>query len=734
MKSRLTPIVLAALILASGCGNDPEAALEKKVESTLSQMTLSEKIAVIHAQSKFSSPGVPRLGVPELWTDDGPHGVRPEVFWDKWISAGWTSDSCTAYPSLTCLAASWDKDLALLYGRSVGEEARYRKKNVLLGPGVNICRTPLCGRNFEYMGEDPYLAGQLAAEYVRGVQSNNVAVCVKHYAVNNQEFQRQSINVNVDDRTLYEIYLPAFKAALVDAGAWSVMAAYNKYDNRFLAENPRLLKGVLKEEWGWDGAVISDWGAAHDTDGCAEGGLDLEFGTHTNGVDYSAANAYDKYYMAGRYKEKIESGELPESELNDKVRRALRLNFRTLMGGEAGFGSFASPAHFADCRKIGTEGIVLLRNEGGILPMRRDARKIVVLGENAIRPMVVGGSSSSLKTHHETSPLDGIRAAFPDAEVVYERTYQSDITTPGKGSYNYSLYDIADPRSDAELLDDAIAALDGADYVLFIGGLNKLVRQDCEGADRESYDLPYGQNAIIDTLVALRPDLVYVNISGTPVAMPFADKVPAILQAWYLGSETGNALADVLTGAVCPSGKLPFTFPKLLSDGPLKTERQYPGIKDGNGNWQEYYDEGIYVGYRWYDTKEIDVQWPFGYGLSYTTFEYGRLRASSKTMGRSICFSIPVTNTGSVAGAEVVELYISDDEASVDRPAKELKGFAKLWLEPGQTKVAKISIDRSALCFFDADRHEWIAEPGTFTALVGASSRDIRSTVSFRLK
>ena len=346
MKRLLFAFVFVAVL--SACCENKEQALEERVESALAQMTLDEKIAIVHAQSKFSSPGVPRLGIPEMWVMDGPHGVRPETLWDEWASALWTSDSCTAYPALTCLAASWDKELSLLYGKSVGEEARYRKKNVLLGPGVNIYRTPLCGRNFEYMGEDPYLAGKMCVPYIQGLQSNNVAACIKHYALNNQESKRSRVNVNIDDRTLYEIYLPAFKMAVQEGGAWSIMSSYNLYQDQWVSHNRRLLTEILKEEWAFDGVVISDWGAVHETDAAAHAGLDLEFGTGTNGVDVNTANAYDYYHLASPYKAKIIAGELPVEELDDKVRRVLRLNFRTQMGGN--WGSMCSPEHFADCR------------------------------------------------------------------------------------------------------------------------------------------------------------------------------------------------------------------------------------------------------------------------------------------------------------------------------------------------------------------------------------------------
>lgn len=728
---RIPGRILLLLMLTAACTRAVPS-LEERVESTLSQMTLDEKLAIIHAQSKFSSPGVPRLGVPELWTDDGPHGIRPDVFWDMWKSAGQTNDSCTAFPALTCLAATWNRDMALLYGKSVGEEARYRKKNVLLGPGINICRTPMGGRNFEYMGEDPFLAGQMAVPYIQGVQSNNVAACVKHFALNNTEFERHNTNVIVDERTLHEIYLPAFKAAVQEGGAWSVMGAYNLYEDQHLCHNRLLLCDILKDEWGFDGAVISDWGGCHDTDEAIRNGLDLEFGTWTDGVQVNGSGAYDEYYLANPYKRKILAGEAGTEELDDKVRRVLRLNFRTQLGGN--WGSFCSPEHFSAARTIAAEGMVLLKNEASVLPMRKDAARILVLGENAIKPFAVGGSSSSLKAQHEVTALEGICAAFPDAEIIYERAYQGQPVMTG---YYYGDYDFTDPRSAEQLKADAVASVQAseADYVIFVGGLNKAKTMDCEGADRAAYDLPYGQNEVIEAVAALRPDMIFVNISGSPVAMPFAGRVGAILQAWYGGSEAGNALGDILTGAVNPSGKLPFTFPVKLSDGPVRTEEQYPGIEK-DGVWQMAYTEGIYVGYRWYDTCGIRPLWPFGHGLSYTTFTYGKAKASSSTLrpGGRIRITVPVSNTGPTAGAEVVQLYISDMEASVDRPAKELKGFEKVYLQPGETRTVSFTVTFDDLCWYDVRQRGWRAEPGEFRALVASSAEDIRAVVPFTLK
>ena len=752
MKPQTFACAALAAAMAVSCGQpvkksfdgpaylDESLPVEERVEDALSRMTTEEKVALTHAQSKFSSAGVPRLGIPEVWCTDGPHGIRAEVLWDEWDQAGWTSDSCTAFPALTALAASWDPSLAGLYGTVIGEEARYRKKDVLLGPGVNIYRTPLNGRNFEYMGEDPFLAATMVVPYVQGVQRNNVAACVKHYALNNQETARFFTNVTVDDRTLYEIYLPAFKAA-VDGGAWAIMGSYNLYKGQWSCHNQYLLNDILKGEWGFDGVVISDWGGVHDTDQAITNGLDMEFGSWTNGLTMGKTNAYDSYFLANPYLERIRSGQVGTTELDDKARRILRLIFRTSMNPEHKTGKFTSPEHYAAARKIGAEGIVLLKNDGGILPLR-DAKKILVVGENAIKMMTVGGGSSSLKAQHEVSPLDGLREALPGVEVVYERGYVGDAG----GEYNgvSTGQDLSEKRSATQLIADAVKAAQGADYVIYIGGLNKSDYQDAEGNDRQQYGLPYGQDAVIEALAAAHSKLVVVNISGNAVAMPWVSRVPAIVQDWYLGSEAGHSLSDVLTGAVNPSGKLPFTFPVALEDGPVKTPEQFPGLP-GDKTWEssfgsvpileETYSEGIYVGYRWFEAKQVAPLFPFGYGLSYTTFAYGDPKVSKTvTTDGSVTVSVPVTNTGAVAGAEVVQFYVADPESSVDRPVKELKGFDKVFLQPGETKTVSVQLTRESLSFFDAAKHAWVAEPGRFDVLVGASSADIRGSVSFELK
>ena len=736
----------AAFVLAACCSQpkfdgptylNPNAPVEDRVEDALSRMTLEEKVGMTTAQSKFSSRGVPRLGIPEVWHTDGPHGIRPEVLWDEWDQAGWTNDSCTAFPALINLAATWDKEMALLYGRSIGEEARYRKKDILLGPGINICRTPLNGRNFEYMGEDPYLAGKMVVPYVKGVQENGVAACVKHYAVNNQEFQRTQSNSVVDDRTLYEIYLPAFKAAVQEGNAWAIMGSYNLYNGQFNCHNKKLLVDILKGEWGFDGVVVSDWGGCRDDEEAVLNGLDIEMGTWTNGLSGAASDGYRQYHMADPYLKGLREGKYTTKELDDKVRRILRTIFRTSMRPEPNYGRFVCPEHYQAAREISAAGVVLLKNDDNALPLQvPEGGKILVVGENAVKFMVVGGGSSNLKTAYEVNPLEGLKNAFGDkAEVVWARGYVGDTST----SYNAvsTGQNLTDNRSPEVLIAEAVEMAKDADYVIFVGGLNKSDHQDNESTDRLQITLPYDQEDVILALAEVAKNLVVVNISGSPVAMPWADSADAIVQGWYGGTESGNALADVLTGKVNPSGRLPFSVPFKYEDGPIKTEAQYPGIKTEDDEfWQTHYSEGVYVGYRWYATQEIPVQFPFGHGLSYTTFEYSNAKAAkpSMTAAGTLKVSVDVENTGSVDGAEVVQLYIADPEASIDRPAKELKGFEKVFLKAGQKKTVTFEIDAEDLSYFDAEKHEWVAESGEFQALLGSSSEDLKAMVSFQLK
>ncbi len=782
MKKILTT-VMAAIALTANAQQpvylDETKPIEERIEDALSRMTLDEKIAVIHAQSKFSSPGVKRLGFPDFWTDDGPHGVRPDVLWDEWEQAGQSNDSCVAFPALTCLAATWNPSMARLYGENLGEEALYRGKGMILGPGVNINRTPLNGRNFEYMGEDPYLASRIVVPYVQGLQSKGVAACVKHYAMNNDEEYRHQVNVKLSDRALHEIYLPAFKAAVTEGHVWGLMGAYNIYQDEHNCHNQKLLNQILKGDWQYDGVVVSDWGGAHNTQQAITNGLDMEFGTWTNGLSAGTKNAYDNYYLAYPYKKLIQEGKFTEKELNDKVRRVLRLFFRTTMNRNRPHGFLCSESHYEAARKIASEGIVLLKNEvpsnspkGGekLLPLTPEKLQalhhfltfknksrssllapssssptILVVGENAIKPMTVGGGSSSLKVQREISPLDGLKQALsslpaPHSLLLdYARGYVGDTTSFYNGVQMH--VDLREYRPANELIAEAVEKARQADVVIFFGGLNKSDYQDAEGHDRKEYGLPYGQNELMEAILDVNPNVVYVSICGTPTELPWVKRVPAILQGWYIGSEAGTALADVLLGKTNPSGKLPFTWYAKLNDCGAHALNTYPGTwRKGDNSWDdiidEEYKEDIFVGYRWTDRQKQKPTFAFGHGLSYTTFQLGKATLSTQhpTPDTQYSFTVNVKNTGDKAGSEVVQLYISDLKSSLPRPVKELKGFQKVFLQPGQNRDVTITIDRSALSYYDDTRQEWVCEPGDFEALIGTASDRITSRVKFTLK
>lgn len=711
---------------------DDAQPIEARVKDALSRMTLEEKVALCHAQSKFSSVGVPRLGIPELWMSDGPHGVRAEINWNDWGYANWTNDSITAFPALTCLAATWNPDMSAKYGKAIGEEARYREKDVLLGPGVNIYRTPMNGRNFEYMGEDPYLASVMCVPYIQELQKNGVAACVKHYALNNQELWRGHIDVNLSDRALYEIYLPAFKAAVEEGGAWSIMGAYNKIRGQHACHNDFTLNKILKDDWKFDGCVITDWGGAHDTYEAAVNGLDIEMGSYTNGLTSESVFTYNDYYLASPYLQMLKDGKVPMSTIDDKASRILRLIFRTAMNRQKPYGSVATEEHYAAAREIGNEGIVLLKNApvvkkgAPLLPI--DAAKyqnILVVGDNAVRLLNQGGGSSELKVKDMVSPLDGLRAAYGD-KVAYAKGYAA-------GRPMYGRADKIPQNVVDSLRAEAVEMAKKADLVVLVGGLNKNHFQDCEGGDRLEYGLPFGQDELIEALLGVNKNLVLVLLSGNAVEMPWVSRVPAIVQGWYLGSMGGKSLADILSGAVNPSGKLPFSFPAKLTDCGAHAfdELSYPG-----DSIKQEYKEDILVGYRWHDTKKIPALFPFGHGLSYTTFTYGKPVASAKAMAADgmLTVTVAVKNTGSIAGKEIVQLYVGDDKCSVLRPVKELKHFAKVALAPGEEKSVTFTLTPDDLKFYDEASAAWKYEPGKFKAYVCASSADVRGVVSFEMQ
>lgn len=735
LRNFATAVILTAWI--SGYSQEPvyldyNAPIDDRVEDALHRMTLEEKVKVLHAQSKFSSAGVPRLGIPDLWCTDGPHGVRPEVYWDEWNSAEWTNDSCTAFPALTCLAATWNPGLALEYGRAIGEEARYRRKDVLLGPGVNIMRTPLCGRSFEYMGEDPFLTSSMAGPYIQGVQSNNVAACVKHLALNNNEDNRYTSNVHVSERALREIYLAPFKAA-VDAGAWAMMPAYNLFEDRHCCENPRLIRDILKSEWGFDGVAISDWGGVHNTDDVIEGGLDIEMGTGTDGVSVNM-NAYDNYYMANPYLEKLRNGQASVADLDDRVRRVLRTIFRTSMAPSHWKGRFTCPEHYLTARKIGAEGIVLLKNNG-ILPLGEDIKRVLVVGENAVKMMTVGGGSASLKVQHEISPLTGLMSALKDVDVDWERGYIGAGSTEFDNVRSRDAEWLDEDRTPMQLRADVLSKAKKADIVIFIGGLNHSHCQDTENSDRKTLQLPYGQDELISEIADVNPNLIMVNISGTPVTMPWIDKVAAVVQDWYLGSEAGNSLADVLTGKVNPSGKLPFTFPRSMEDLPTCGERRYPGIKRSDSEiYDIYYDEDIFIGYRWYDKRNLPVLFPFGFGLSYTDFELVAPKVTD-TCADSLTVTLDVINTGDRDGAETVQVYATAPKTKgVVRENKKLVGFVKIDLKAGERRGVSIAIPKSLLAYYDENTRSQVITPGKYKFHIGNSSESLPYNVTVDLK
>lgn len=735
-KKILAGLISLSCVCASGQTNKPvyldeQQPIELRVKDALSQMTLEEKTRLSYAQGKFSSPGCPRLGIPELWMSDGPHGVRGEIHWNEWGYAGWTNDSCTAFPALTCLAASWNQELAGKYGKAIGEEALYRKKDVLLGPGVNIYRTPLNGRNFEYLGEDPYLAAEMCVPYIKGVQENGVAACVKHFALNNQELWRGHIDVQVSERALREIYLPAFRAAVEKGHVWSIMGAYNKVRGTHATHHEMLNNKILKGEWNFDGCVISDWGATHDTYEAAMYGLDIEMGSYTDGLVAESEFGYDDYYLGKKYRKMIKEGKIPMEVVDEKAARVLRLIFRTSMNRQRGFGAMNSEEHENVAYEIATEGIVLLKNDKAtnkkqLLPVNAEqCNKILIVGDNATRNLTQGGGSSELKAKKVISPLDAFRKRFKD-KIIYSQGYTAGENTYGEHSK------ILQVTADS-LRNDAVQKAKNADIVIFIGGLNKNYQQDSEGGDRISYGLPYGQNELIDELYKANKNVVVVIVSGNAVEMPWVDRVPSIVQSWYLGSIGGEALADVLTGKVTPSGKLPFSYPKKLEDCPAHYygNMSYPG-----DSISQEYKEDILVGYRWYDTKKVEPLFPFGYGMSYTSFDYGKLQASRKSISENdiLQISLTVKNSGHVDGKEIVQLYIGDEKCSVLRPVKELKEFAKVELKAGEEKQISFYIDADDLKFYDDKRNEWVVESGKFKAYVGASSADIRGVVEFEYK
>lgn len=823
-----------------------EAQIEKQIQALLEEMTPAEKVNMCHAVTKFTSGGVPRLGIPPLSMSDGPHGVREEIAADSWDAVGGDQDYATYLPTGTALAATWNRECARLFGEVLGAEARDRGKDVILGPGVNMVRSPLCGRNFEYYGEDPYQAGELAAEAIQGIQSQGTAACVKHFALNSQELRRHEVNATCSERALRELYLPAFESAVVKGGAMTLMGAYNRFRGQKCCQNDYLLNQILKKEWGFDGVVISDWAGVTDTFVAARNGMDIEMGT---------GEEYHNYYLADPFLRAVENGEIEMAVLDDKVRRILRLMFRLGVIGDGSrrpAGERNTPAHQAAARAIASEAITLLKNEKSLLPLDAGKiRRLLVVGDNADCRHHFGGHSSAVKALYEVTPLEGLKRLLEGSgvEIRSFRGYPvgsgaglpipsslMGIVDAGAGTRGWSceIYDNHrrigepvrslplespefDPAKDlpeelrgkdfgvmikgvltpkkseawtfvldgcsqaclgcegvnfvenckseenvcgtatlpleagrsykleipvnihvgvpiypvrltavpggvgaADVKDEELfAAAREADAVLFFGGLNHTF--DAEGSDRKDMALHDGQNELVSALAKINPRIAVVLVGGSPMEMPWIDEVPAVVQMWYAGMEAGNAIADVLFGRVNPSGKLPFTFPKRLADSPAHALDDYQPLIC-------HYAEDLLMGYRWFDTKQIEPLFPFGHGLSYTAFEYGE--PVVETDGDEVVLRMKLANVGSRSGRETVQLYIAPPKSAFLRPAQELKGFAKVALEPGESREVEIRLNARSFAIYHPDKREWFVEPGRYLLRLGASSRDIRREIA----
>lgn len=721
-------LFLNAAAASSQVTDKEKVQMEKRIEKLIKKMTLEEKVGLLHGNSKFYVAGVERLGIPEWSLSDGPHGVRAEINRHDWAYAGWTNDSASYFPTGTAFAAAWNPELAYRRGEVLGEEARWRKKDVLLGPGVNIIRSPLCGRNFEYMSEDPYMNSVLAVAYIKGLQSRDVACSVKHFAVNNQETNRTTVDVECSERALREIYLPAFKAAVQEGGALTVMAAYNKFRGEFCAENNYLVRKILRNEWGFDGVYVTDWGAAHSTVPSMEAGLDLEMGT--------LIDKYEDWYYANPLIEAVKSGKVPMSLVDEKVGDVLRVMIKTNVldpKKRFGPGSMNTKEHQQATYDAAAEAIVLLKNQNNLLPLDFSSIKsLAVIGDNATRKHSNGGLSSEIKAVYEVTPLGALRAKWGDkVDIRFAQGYEK-LSTFVEGSNNgqsSGTFSSKTQESDA-LLKEAVEVARTSDVALLVCGLNH--DYDTESFDRLNMDIPYGQVELIQEVVKANPRTIVVMIAGSPLNMAAVDICsPAIVWAWFNGMEGGNALVDVLSGKVNPSGKMPFTTPVSLDQSPAHALGNFPG-RDLKVN----YEEDILVGYRWFDTKGLLVVYPFGYGLSYTTFNYSNLNTDKKTYDQAdtIQATFTLTNTGDREGAEVAQLYVSDPVCSVMRPVKELKGFKKVFLKPGESRRITLDIPVSSLAFYSEAQSQFVVEPGEFILQLGASTSDIKQKISIDVK
>ena len=706
---------------------------EATIDGIIQQMTLEEKIDMLHGKYMFTSAGIERLGIADMVYSDGPFGIREEMEPNSWTPLGLANDSSTFFPTGSALAATWSEEIAYEYGVGMAREARLRGKDMLLGPAINIQRLPTGGRTYEYLSEDPFLSAALSVGYTNGVQDNGVAVCLKHYALNNQENNRGRVDVIVSPRTMREIYLPPFEAAVREADAYGIMAAYNKVGGYWCSENNMLLHTILRNEWGFKGIVISDWGGTHSTVDAALYGLDVEMPGNRN---FGAALL-----------DSVNAGLVPESVINDKVRNILRvrLAIEPIPQEQANKVMTAQPAQARIAYNIAAKSIVLLKNENALLPMDLSKyKKIAVIGENAIRKNGLGGVGAGVKAYNEITPLAGLQAKIGDrAELTYAQGY---VGIAGRDRQSrQSPYTSADPK----LLQEAVKVALEADIVLFFAGNNREV--ETEGSDRVAITLPSGQDELITELAKVNPNIVTIIVSGAPVDLNVVQQYsPTIVQSWFNGSEGGNALADVLLGNISPSGKLPFTFPVKLEDSPAYALKNYPQTDNEieqdifvelvqntgekvteritpDRNIALYSEESL-VGYRWFDTKNVTPMYPFGHGLSYTEFVYEGIQTDKEKYGKNetIQVSFELTNSGQRDADEVVQLYVHRINAQVEWPYKELKAFQRVSLKAGETQIVELAVPVSKLRYWDEAKYDWILENGEIELIIGSSSKDLR--------
>ena len=740
-------ILASAAVLAAACGGplSPQDKLtvnDKKINEIIAQMTLEEKVNMLHSKTNMSSAGVERLGIADMNYADGPFGIREEGVPNGFQSAGWTLDSATYFPTGSALAATWSEELAYKYGTGMGKEARLRGKDVILGPAVNIQRLPVGGRTYEYLSEDPILSAALALEYTKGVQDEGTAVCIKHFAVNNQETNRGSVDAQLDERTLREIYLKPFERAIIEGGAMSVMPAYNKVNGDYCSENEHLLNEILRGEWGFKGFTVSDWGGTHSTMGAMLHGLNVQM----TGSNYLGQPVIDS----------IATGALSEDLVDEKVRQILRVRYaiKPVPADVANTVMTSQPESQQIAKEVAEKSIVLLKNED-ILPVKADVKKIAVIGQNAVLKTQSGGMGAGVKALYEVTPLEGIcKRAGKDVEVTYAPGYKTIAFRWGPAPANLDPLEARsnDEPADPTLVAEAVALAKDADLVIFFGGTNKSI--ETEGSDRKNIDLPCGQNELVKALYEANQNLVTVLISGGPTDLRFLEPVsPAIVQGWWNGTEGGTALAEVLFGDIAPSGKLPFTFPAKLEDSPAYAMGNFPDPNGAGGDLfslmfrpdvlkmspeerQKFidslpkpvskYTERFYVGYRWFDTRNVKPMYAFGHGLSYVEFEYDDLKA---VVGKdAVQVSFKLENEGSMPADEVVQLYVHRIDSKVEWPTKELKAFQRVSLRAGETKVVNLEIPLKELRYWNEATNTWDLEHGKLQLLLGSASDDIRET------